>query len=462
MTRYLLIAALLSVNFAFGQVKTEPSKRSALNLDFEDTNPDGSASGWTNVNPSSGYRTNTDSLVKHGGKRSFLFEKADTAKTAAYDLSIKNIPAIYEGKELEVRAWIKFTSVSKFINLIVRVDDIDNDVLQFASLQKDQIKGTEDWKQYSLKIPYDKEARTIRLWTMLSGNGKMWVDDMELLLDGKPITDAPLKKDWDPNLKPSIPYGSNPSASGKVEVNQAVIYYETYGKGEPLLLLHGNSQSIKVFKKQIKVLSEKYQVIAVDTRAQGKSIDESTAPLSYDLFAEDMKTLLDSLHISKTDILGWSDGGNTALIMAYKYPTYVNKLAVMGAVTEPTEAAVGKPILDAIAKQIEQYKTLTDSRSKTSVRLFTLLLQEPHISLKNLHQIKAPVLVMAGEKDMVLDAHTRYIAKEIKNSKLLIFKGASHYAPVEIPEEFNTDVLRFLGMKNTEIKDMVDFTPQKF
>ncbi|HTM97228.1 MAG TPA: alpha/beta fold hydrolase, partial [Pedobacter sp.] len=82
------------------------------------------------------------------------------------------------------------------------------------------------------------------------------------------------------------------------------IYYETYGKGEPLLLLHGNGGSITSFKFQIPELAKHYQVIVVDTRGQGKSIDKTTEHFSYDLFAEDMKTLLDTLHLKQVNLLG--------------------------------------------------------------------------------------------------------------------------------------------------------------
>jgi len=91
-----------------------------------------------------------------------------------------------------------------------------------------------------------------------------------------------------------------------------------------------------------------------------------------------------------------------------------------------------------------------------------VLLQEPHISLENLSSIQAPVLVMAGENDIVPDKHTRYIAKEIPNAKLLIFKGATHDAPVEVVAEFNQAVMRFLTMNNVDVRKMIDFAPEKF
>ncbi|WP_431295344.1 alpha/beta fold hydrolase [Pedobacter sp. P26] len=169
-----------------------------------------------------------------------------------------------------------------------------------------------------------------------------------------------------------------------------------------------------------------------------------TDPLSYDLYAEDMKILLDSLHINKTNILGWSDGGNTGLIMAAKYPKYVDKLAVTGACTNPNDA-VSTSTLEEVRKAIESLKTKLDAQSKYQVKLFTMLLTEPHLTALDLKKIKAPVLVMAGEKDMILEKHTKFIADNIPKSQLFIFKGASHYVPVEKVSEFNTEVLTFLN-----------------
>src|ERR1700744_1584277 len=133
--------------------------------------------------------------------------------------------------------------------------------------------------------------------------------------------------------------------------------------------MHGNGQSIVAFNNQIADLSKKYRVIAVDTRGQGKSTDESTGALSYDLFADDMKQLLDWLNIKKADILGWSDGGNTGLIMAIKYPEYVNKLAITGANLFPTKEALENNVFTEVDSLIKENQAQTDDQSKMQVRL---------------------------------------------------------------------------------------------
>lgn len=442
---FIFILIFFTISSSFAQNADSLKKHDDYNFGFEKMKTGNKLPlGWSGSSKVSGYRVEADTVEKHSGNRSLLMEKTDLTNKTDYAMSVYGLPAKYEGKEIELSAYIKFSDVSKFVNLILRIDDEDGDILQFASLEKQKIRGTKDWQKYSIKLPLPEDARFIRIWPMLSGTGKLWIDDVEVLIDGKSLDQAKIKTDYNPNAVKSLPYGGNAATGGKVKVKDAEIYYEIYGKGEPLLLLHGNSQSISAFKKQIKSFEKEYKVIAVDTRGQGKSTDLSTGALSYNLFAEDMKTLLDSLHISKTNILGWSDGGNTGLIMAFKYPSYVNKLAVMGANAFATDQAVPASVLSEVQMAIDGLKTKSDEGSKKQVRLFTMLLNEPHISAENLQSIKAPVLVMAGEKDMILEKHTQYIAGQIPKGQLQIFKGATHYAPVEIVAEFNERVLKFL------------------
>lgn len=239
------------------------------------------------------------------------------------------------------------------------------------------------------------------------------------------------------------PYGRNAAIGKYMRLNNAAIYYEMYGKGEPLLLLHGNSQSISAFYKQIETLSKSYRVIAVDTRAQGKSTDSLDHDLTYELFAADMKQLLDTLNMKKANVVGWSDGGITALLMGIKYPGYVNKLAVMGANLSP-DGIEAKTIND-LQRAYTNERKFVDHTSMNHKRLIKILLTEPHISYRQLKQIKAPVLVVAGEHDVILPQHTQSIQQNIPHSKLYIIKDATHYAPFEKPVEFNQAVLDYFA-----------------
>ena len=239
-------------------------------------------------------------------------------------------------------------------------------------------------------------------------------------------------------------YGDSAAVGRYVPVAGARLYCEQYGQGPPLLLLHGNGQSIQAFNQQIGDLARHFHVIAVDTRAQGKSQDATTGPLSYRLFAEDMRQLLDSLHLRQVAVLGWSDGGNTALELALRYPTYVSRLVVMGANLFPTDQALDPALLTILRQQMPLLQAQTDPALRTQTRLYQLLLTEPQLTFADLARIQAPVLVLAGEHDLVLDAHTRAIAAHLPHATCFIFPGATHNAPWEIPPEFNQRVITFL------------------
>lgn len=246
-----------------------------------------------------------------------------------------------------------------------------------------------------------------------------------------------------PTLSNPLHYGNNAALGHYVQVQGAKLYVERYGHGEPLLLLHGNGQSIAAFQEQIGELAKHFEVFAVDTRGQGKSQDQTTANFTYDLFAEDMRQLLDSLHLRRVHVLGWSDGGNTALKLALKYPAYVNRLAIMGANLFPTPQAIEPDFLALLRKQL-QHESVANPPDANRVRLLRLLLQEPQMTFQELRNLAAPTLVMAGQHDLILEAHTRAIAKELPRSQLVIFRGATHYAPQEVPAAFNKEVLQFL------------------
>lgn len=391
------------------------------------------------------YNLRVDHEITHTGNNAIFISSVDTVKSPQFAGIGCQLPAKYQGKKITLNAWMKSADMQGSLGLMLGIYDSNGKILQFENLQDKKLKGSKEWKQYSVTLPMPDEAQSIQIGPLLIGKGKLWIDDIEVLIDGNPLNIAKQKVNFNPN-PPRIPqYGSNDSVGKFVNLKDAKIYYEVYGTGEPLLLLHGNSQSINAFAKQIPDLAKKYKVIAVDSRGQGKSTDESEGPLSYDEFANDMKVLLDSLHINKTNILGWSDGGNTGLIMAVKYPSYVKRLAVTGAVLSPTSDAVDAKVLKSVKQQLDEISAV-DDRSVKRKRLMTLLLNEPHITIADLKAIKAPTLIMAGERDIIKEKHTRTIAENIAGSKLIIFEDASHDLPIEKVKEFNEAVIGFFNL----------------
>ena len=125
-------------------------------------------------------------------------------------------------------------------------------------------------------------------------------------------------------------YGDNKQAGHYIKLRGINLYYETYGQGEPLLLLHFNGGSISAFTYNIPYFANSNKVIAVDSRAQGKTVDRGDS-LTFEMMADDFNALLDSLRLDSCYVIGWSDGGISGLLLAIRHPDKVKKLAITGA-----------------------------------------------------------------------------------------------------------------------------------
>lgn len=244
---------------------------------------------------------------------------------------------------------------------------------------------------------------------------------------------------------PGIAYGSNPAAGNTFVFDGTHFYYETYGEGSPLLLIHGNGQSIGSFKGQIGDFANHYRVIAMDSRGQGKS-ELGAAALTYEQMAEDTNALLDHLRLGQVKVLGWSDGGIIGLLLTVHHPEKVGMLAVMGANLQP-EAAYPWA-LDGIVRVRDRITAqLAGTRDpkplQLQLKLLDLLGNQPHIPLTDLATITVPTLVMAADRDVIRDEHTLSMFHAIPKSQLAIFPGATHMIPAQDPARFNRTVLDF-------------------
>ncbi|HEX7584590.1 MAG TPA: alpha/beta hydrolase [Prolixibacteraceae bacterium] len=238
----------------------------------------------------------------------------------------------------------------------------------------------------------------------------------------------------------SVEYGNNPQARHYAQVNGIQLYYETYGTGEPLILLHGNGGSIYVFSNQIPFFAKYYQVIAIDSRLQGKS-GGSPDNISYDLMASDFCALLDYLNIKSANVLGWSDGGIDGILMAMNCPEKVKRLAVSGANTVPDSSALS----NADLLGMKDFVAHPANASKTAIALTQMMIDQPNIPYANLKQIHCPVLVMAGDHDMIKPEHTLKIFQSIPSASMCIFPDSNHGVCQQHPELFNQTVLTFFS-----------------
>lgn len=148
----------------------------------------------------------------------------------------------------------------------------------------------------------------------------------------------------------STSYGNNKEAGKYYDVRGFKMYCETYGQGQPVLIIHGNGGSIANFYLNIPYFSKKYKVIVADSRAQGRSADPGDS-LTYEQMADDLAALLDQLHVDSAYVIGWSDGGINGLLLAMRHPEKVKKLAVTGANLQPDTTAVPQEIWDMVRPQ---------------------------------------------------------------------------------------------------------------
>ena len=246
--------------------------------------------------------------------------------------------------------------------------------------------------------------------------------------------------------KSGVPYGNNPAAGKFYDIRGLKMYCEIYGEGQPLLIIHGNGGSINNFVKQIPYFSKKYKVIIADSRAQGKSKDANDS-LSYEMMADDYAALLSALKIDSANVIGWSDGGINALLLAIRHPEKVKKLAITGANLRPDSTAVFKEVWDMVMPEYNSLKAKQNlsAQEKEGYKLVKLLCEQPHIPLTDLHKIKVPALVIGGDHDVIKPAHTLEIAENISNSYLWILPKSGHSTPVVYSTEFNSTVDNFFS-----------------
>jgi pimeloyl-ACP methyl ester carboxylesterase len=238
-------------------------------------------------------------------------------------------------------------------------------------------------------------------------------------------------------------FGSNAAVGKYINTRGVKLYYEIYGEGEPLLLLHGNGGSMRAFFFQIDFFAKKYKVIAVDSRAQGKSVDTSSV-LNYEMMADDFNALLDTLKIDSANVIGWSDGGIDGLLLAIRHPKKVKKLAISGANLSP-DASVFSPRGNFLmVSDLEKQRSLKqDAKTRNAIKLIQMMKDEPNIPLSDLQKIKCPVLVIGGDNDLVKASHTLQIFENIPRAYLWILPSAGHSTLIRHKEEFNAKVFEF-------------------
>lgn len=246
---------------------------------------------------------------------------------------------------------------------------------------------------------------------------------------------------------PSLP---TPVESGRAPVNGIEIWYATFGRGEPVILLHGGLANANYWGQQVRALEGHYRVVVIDSRGHGRSTRD-TRPFGYDLMADDVVGLMDFLKIPKAAIIGWSDGAIIGLDIAQRHPERLSKLFAFAANSDPSGVAdlSHSPVFDAfLARAAKEYAALSptpDQYQQFVAQIEKMWATQPNWTAADLHRITIPLWIVDADHDEAIKRqNTEFMAANIPGAGLLIQPEVSHFSFLQDPDQFSGDVLHFL------------------
>jgi len=249
---------------------------------------------------------------------------------------------------------------------------------------------------------------------------------------------------------PATPTLPSAAQSGLAPVNGIKIWYASFGRGEPVLLIHGGLANSNYWGHQVRALLKHYRVVVMDSRGHGRS-SRNEQPYGYDLMASDVLALMDHLGIKKAAIVGWSDGAIIGLDIAMHHPERVSRLFAFAANSDPSGVAdiAKSDVFNAyIERAGEEYKRLspTPTEYKSFVEQITKMWEtQPNWTEADLAAIKVPTwIVDADHEEAIKRENTEFMAAHIPGAGLLIQPNVSHFSFMQDPEQFTNDVLHFL------------------
>lgn len=251
---------------------------------------------------------------------------------------------------------------------------------------------------------------------------------------------------------PPMPTRPSAAQEGRASVNGIELYYAVYGKGSPVILLHGGLGNSDYWGNLIPALADRYQVIVMDSRGHGRSTRDAQ-PYGYDLMASDVLALMDFLKLPKADIVGWSDGGIIGLDIAMNHPDRIGKLFAFGANSNLAGLKDGfdknpnfAAFIERAGKEYAQLSPTPGEYDAFLEQIGGMWSSQPNWTAEQLGRIKAPTMIADGEHDEAIRReHTEELAKEIPGARLLILPGVSHFAMLQNPALFNQAVIDFLA-----------------
>ncbi len=221
--------------------------------------------------------------------------------------------------------------------------------------------------------------------------------------------------------------------TGYAPVNGIKMYYEIHGEGTPLVLIHGGGSTIQTsFGRILPVLAQHYKVIAVELQAHGHTSDRDT-PESFEQDADDVAALLQHLSISNAHILGFSNGGNTAMRMAMRHSGLVNKLVIISAFYKREGMMPGffegmqHATIDNMPQLLKTYYLQINNDEKGLLAMFTKdrdrMLHFKDWNDDELRSIESSTFLICGDRDVVTTEHTVNMSRLIPGAQLAILPG---------------------------------------
>jgi pimeloyl-ACP methyl ester carboxylesterase len=262
------------------------------------------------------------------------------------------------------------------------------------------------------------------------------------------VTTASAEPEW--LTLPPTPMLPKAERSGYAPVNRIQIWYAVFGRGEPVILLHGGLANSNYWGNQVPALAKHYRVIVVDSRGHGRSARDEQA-FSYDLMASDVIGLMDYLKIRKAAIVGWSDGAILGLDIAIRHPERLIKLFAFAANSDPsgvkdvTQSAVFNAYIARAEKEYEKLSPTPDQYKSFLNQISKMWETQPHFTAEQLRGIKVPTWIVDADHDEAIKReNTLFMADQIPDAGLLLQPAVSHFSFLQDPEQFSRDVLHFL------------------
>jgi pimeloyl-ACP methyl ester carboxylesterase len=231
-------------------------------------------------------------------------------------------------------------------------------------------------------------------------------------------------------------------------------YYEVYGEGEPLVLLHGGLATADSWAMQVPALAEGYRVYVPERRGHGRTSD-AAGPITYEMMAADTAAFLDATGTGAANLVGWSDGAVVGMLVALRRPELVRKLVVIGQYFSfEGEVPEFRAMIDYWGTDLpEALHEVYDRVSPDGPEHFPVVLEkmmrmwreEPDLAFSELAGVRAPVLLMQGDDDIVKVEHSAALAATLPEAQLAVVPGSSHMAPLEKPVLVNQLILDFLS-----------------